>query len=75
MRTLQEIKECSKEYLVPTDVAPFLHCEAHSINIQARKDPKLLGFPVIVLGTRVRIPRVGFIRFFEGLDPDGGSAA
>ena len=66
MRTLQEIKDCPKEMLVPVDVAGVLGCCAYNINLQAQKDPKALGFPVVVIGSRVKIPRRGFIRFMEG---------
>lgn len=66
MRTLQEIKECPKAYLVPKDVAPFLRCDPYSINLAARQDPKALGFPVILMGSRVRIPKDGFVAFWEG---------
>lgn len=66
MRTLQEIRECGKEMLSPDDVKDFLCCDRYSINLQAQKDPKMLGFPIIVMGTRVRIPREGFVRFCEG---------
>ena len=68
MRTLEEIEACPKSMLVPTDVAGYLNCEAYSINLQARQAPELLGFPVIVMGTRVRIPKDGFVRFCRGLE-------
>lgn len=74
MRTLQEIKDCPKEILVPTDVAGVLGCEPYSINLQAKKDPSVLGFPVIVLGSRVKIPKAAFIRFMEGLDREEATA-
>lgn len=63
MRTLQEIENCGKAMLTPSDVAPYLGCEAYSITLQARKNPLALGFPVIVTGTRTRIPREGFVNF------------
>ena len=69
MRTLQEVKDCPKDILVPTDIAPLLNCKAYNINVAAKQDPALLGFPVIVMGSRVRIPKAGFIRFMEGLQP------
>lgn len=68
MRTLEEIEACEKTMLVPTDVAGYLHCEAFSINVAARSQPELLGFPVIVMGNRVRIPKEGFVRFCRGLE-------
>ena len=73
MRTLQEIKDCPKEMLVPTDIAGLLGCEPYSINLQARKDPKALGFPVVVLGSRVKIPKHGFIRFMEGISEEASA--
>ena len=67
MQTLQEIKDSPKEILVPTDVARVLCCDAYSINLQAQKGPSKLGFPVIVIGTRVKIPKAACIRVMEGL--------
>ena len=71
MRTLQEIENCGKNMLVPTDVAEYLGCEPHSINRAAKDAPGLLGFPVIVMGSRVRIPREGFVRYMRGEDVKG----
>ena len=71
MRTLQEIENCGKNMLVPTDVAEFLGCEPYSINRAAKDAPGLLGFPVIVMGSRVRIPREGFVRFCRAMDLEG----
>ena len=66
MRTLDEIKRCGKPYLIPKDVAPFLRCDPYSINVAVRENPKALGFPVILMGNRVRIPTAAFVAFFEG---------
>ena len=65
MRTLDDIKACPKDFLTTADVAPFLRCDAFNINLQAKADPSKLGFPVCVLGSRVKIPRVGFIKWYE----------
>ena len=65
MRTIEDVKRCEKEFLAPADIAPVLRCDQYSINLQAQADPSKLGFPVCVLGTRVRIPRIGFIRWYE----------
>lgn len=59
--TLQEIRESEKDFLVPEEVAPVLGCKPYTINLQAKEDPGKLGFPVAVLGTRVKIPRQGFL--------------
>ncbi len=66
MNTLAEIELCDKEMLLPTDIAGVLDCDAHSIRLQARDDPKQLGFPVVVVGTRIKIPREGFLKFMRG---------
>jgi hypothetical protein len=66
MNTMEEVKQSKKAYLTPEDIAPILRCSRYSLTLQAREDPKKLGFPVIVIGTRTRIPRVGFINFMEG---------
>lgn len=63
MRTLQEIEICPKTMLTAADIAPFLKCDPYNINVQAHEDPSMLGFPVIVIGTRVKIPREGFVNF------------
>ena len=64
-KTLDEIRNCGKSMLTPEDVAQFLKCRAYNINVQANKDPSKLGFPVIVIGSRIKIPREGFVRFCE----------
>lgn len=64
--TLADIEKMHDEVLTPAQVAPVLKCVPYNINVQARDDPKKLGFPVIVVGTRVKIPRAGFLRFMRG---------
>lgn len=63
--TLTEIRQSRKPMLIPTDVADVLGCKAHSINVQAQADPSKLGFPVCVMGTRVTIPREGFLYWLQ----------
>ena len=66
MRTLQEVRECGKEFLVPEDIKGLLNCDSQTIGLAARQNPAGLGFPVIVMGTRVRIPTAAFLKFCEG---------
>jgi len=61
--TLSEIRSSDKPLLLPSEVAPVLGCDAHSIRLQAREYPELLGFPVVVIGNRTLIPRKPFLRF------------
>ena len=64
--TIQDIKNMDKEILTPGDVAPVLGCDPNVIRYQASKDIKQLGFPAAKIGTRVKIPRQAFIKWFEG---------
>lgn len=61
--TLAEIRASDKTMLLAKDVVPVLGCDAHSIRIQARQDPDLLGFPVVVIGNRTLIPRRPFLAY------------
>lgn len=61
--TLTEIINSTKETLTPGDVAPVLNCDPHSIRVQARDCPERLGFPVVRVGSRTKIPRQQFLRF------------
>ena len=64
--TIDEIRQSDKTMLTPTDIAPILKCNPYSLNIAAKTDIKALGFPASLIGTRLRIPRVGFLRWFDG---------
>lgn len=64
--TLAEMKKYDRDWLTCDQVSEVLGCTPHSVRIQAHEDETRLGFPVIVLGTRVRIPRIPFIQFMEG---------
>ena len=64
--TIEEMRTSEKSFLIPTDVCEVLGCAPYSINVQAKEDPRKLGFPVSVIGTRVKIPRVAFIKWMEG---------
>lgn len=64
--TLEEIRASTKEVLTPGDVAPVMRCDPQSIRVWARQRPDLLGFPVVVMGSRVKIPRLAFLRYMEG---------
>ena len=61
--TLSDIEKLDKEFLLAADVAPVLGIDPQDLRGQARTNPELLGFPVIVTGTRVRIPKDGFLYF------------
>ena len=60
--TLEEIKTSSKTFLIPSDIAPILHSDPHTIRCTARQRPELLGFDFFFIGNRMKIPKVPFLR-------------
>ena len=66
--TLDELEALPVEVLTPAQVAPVLHLDQDTIRGQARDCPELLGFPVIVAKSRVKIPKAPLVRFMrEGI--------
>lgn len=63
---LDRIEKLDKEMLVPTDVAKYLGVCAYSINIATRDGKNPFPFPVIRLGTRVKIPKRPFLKAMRG---------
>ena len=63
--TFQQIQESDKNFLIPEDVAEVLGCKPYTINCQAKADPDKLGFPICMMGTTVRIPRLAFIHWMQ----------
>ena len=64
--TLDEVERLDKEMLVPTDVAQVLGCSPYTINVATRDGKNPFPFPVIRLGTRVRIPKAPFLKAMRG---------
>lgn len=63
--TLDELEALPREVLTCAEVAPVLGANPATIHGQATDRPELLGFPVIVAGRRVKIPKRPFIRFMR----------
>lgn len=71
--TIQEIIDTDKLVLTPGEIAPILGCDAQDIRVQAKQHPERLGFSVAVIGSRVKIPKMAFLKwlgFTEGKDND-----
>jgi len=66
--TFREMQESNKPFLIPADVAPVLGCNPHLIRIEAKNGT--LPFPYVLLGSRVKIPREGFIAWMQGQIPN-----
>lgn len=60
--TLEEIKALDREYLLPREVAEVLQCDVQGLRVWSRQRPEALGFPVTIIGSRIRIPRIPFLR-------------
>lgn len=67
--TLQEIEAIPREVLLASEIAGYLNSNPQDIRVQAQADPKKLGFPVVIIGSRVKIPKQAFIAFMKGFDP------
>ena len=63
-RTLEEVEALPGEVLTCANVAGILEASPNTIHVTAVQRPELLGFPVIVMGSRVKIPKQPFLRFF-----------
>ena len=64
--TLQDIKEMDREFITPAIAANILGCDPQYLRVVARKSKEKLGFPVVIIKSRVKFPRIAFIRFMEG---------
>ena len=64
--TLEELEKLTDETITPAVAAEVLKCDPQWIRVAARQDKSLLGFPVIVMRSRVKIPRLAFIKFMKG---------
>lgn len=71
MKTLRDVAESKKLMLTAVDIAPILRSDPQLIRMQARERPELLGFPVVCIGSRVKIPKEGFLRHIRGIRGEG----
>lgn len=69
--TLEDLERVEADFIFPKDAAVFIKCEPHNMNIRAKTDIELygeiitFGFPAHFQGTRLKIPRVPFIRYIR----------
>ena len=61
--TINELKQSDRVCVNANDIAPVIGADPAWIRYQAHTDPSKLGFPVIVIKRRVKIPRVPFLQF------------
>lgn len=65
-KTLEEVEALEKEMLVPTDIAGILGCAPYMINVCAKSGKNPFPFPIIRMGTRVKIPKRPFLKAMRG---------
>ena len=63
---LDRIAALDKEMLVPTDIAKYLGCSPYAINVATKDGRNPFPFPVIRMGTQVRIPKRPFLKAMRG---------
>ncbi len=63
--SLEEIKRLDKEMLSCEDVAPYFGCDPQDIREQAKIDASALGVPTVIIGSRVKFPKDGFVNYCE----------
>lgn len=64
-RTLEDLEALPGEFLTCKQVAPILGAKEANIHMQAMDAPYMLGFPVIIIKSRVKIPKRPFLRFMR----------
>ena len=64
--TLEDIEKLDKDMLVPTDISKYLGCCPYTINVATRDGRNPFPFPVIRLGSRVKIPKIPFLKAMRG---------
>lgn len=64
--TLDQLEALPAEVLTCAQIAQVLCANPATLHLQALERPELLGFPVIVAGSRVKIPKRPFLQFMRG---------
>lgn len=62
-KTLIDLICSDKDHFTPNDVCGVLRCDPHTLRLTARQRPELLGFRVVIMGNRIKIPRIPFLQF------------
>ena len=63
---LERIEALPKDMLVPKDICKYLGCSSYTINIVTRDGKNPFPFPVIRIKSRVKIPKIPFVKAMRG---------
>lgn len=64
--TIKDIEEMDDVLLSVAEAAKVLKVAPQVLRTTAKQRPELLGFPVMQLGSMVKIPREPFLKFIRG---------
>lgn len=64
--TLNEIAQIDREFITVAEASAYFGCNPQKLREQAHRDREKLGFPVSIIGNRVKIPKDGFVNYFKG---------
>jgi hypothetical protein len=70
--TREDLENYPRAFITPAIAAVVTGQDPQTIRLQARQRPDLLGYPVNVCKTRVRIPKVPFMEYWFG-SPEGNA--
>lgn len=63
--TRADLEAMQTDFFTSDEIAAYIGCSPHGIRVQAQDNPDKLGFPVTVIGSRVRIPKMGFLFWLD----------
>ena len=64
-RSIDDLKQMDCPTITPAVAAQYLGCDPHWLRLMARERPEQLGFPTCCIRSRVKIPRIPFIKFLS----------
>lgn len=69
--TLKEVEALPTEALDVKQICACIGCDPMTFRIRARSNPEQLGFPIIIIGSRIKAPKEAFLKFMRAsLMPD-----
>ena len=57
------VQKVDREFFTADEICTVLGANPQTLRDTARQRPELLGFPVILTGSRVKFPRIPFLRY------------
>ena len=64
---MDDLLKIDRDYLLPTEVATYLHVHPQALRKKIREDNNFLGTRAIVIGKMIKIPKIPFLRYM-GMD-------